>query len=352
MVEPTNVDSHKLMFHPGRVAEWIEKKDCYPVYIEIGLTNACNHRCIFCALDYLENGGIFLNTEMLLSNLRHMAEKGVKAIMFAGEGEPLMHKDIGLFVKKAKEHGIDVSMTTNGILLNESRIRECIPHLSWIRFSIDAGTPEKYAKIHGTNPRDFETLMKNIENAVKFRDENSLKTTIGTQFLMISENTDEAVILAERLKDIGADNLQIKPYSHHPSSLNDFSVSIEEQNDLREKLKKFDSDKFKVLFRQATVERLNEGINYPECYGLPFFALIDSKGNVIPCNLYYGNPEFTYGNLYAQTFPEIWESERRRKIIEKLRQKGVEHCRKACRLDVINRYLHRLNSPYPHDNFI
>ena len=27
--------------------------------------------------------------------------------MFAGEGEPLLHKDIGLFTKKAKEFGID-----------------------------------------------------------------------------------------------------------------------------------------------------------------------------------------------------------------------------------------------------
>lgn len=352
MVEITNVDSHKLMYHPERVSEFKEKGDCYPIYIEIGLTNACNHKCIFCALDYLENGGTFLNRDLLLSNLKLMAEKGVKSIMFAGEGEPLLHKDIGLFVQKAKEYGMDISITTNGILLDKSKIEQCLPYLSWIRFSIDAGTLENYAKIHGTNSEDFFKLMNNIQNAVEFKRNNKLDVTIGTQFLMILNNINEAKLLAEKLKEIKADNLQIKPYSHHPKSLNDFSVSLEEQDKVREELKKFDSDDFKILFRKSTLERINEGINYPECYGLPFFALIDSKGNIIPCNLYYGNSEFIYGNLYKNNFSEIWESEKRKMIIKKLKEKGVENCRKGCRLDVINRYLHRLKNPLEHDNFI
>ncbi|MBS3074998.1 radical SAM protein [Candidatus Pacearchaeota archaeon] len=352
MVEITNVDSHKLMYHPERVAEYKSKKDCYPIYIEIGLTNACNHKCVFCALDYLENGGIFFNKEVLLLNLKLMAEKGVKSIMFAGEGEPLLHKDIGLFVQKAKEYGIDISITTNGILFDESKIEQCLPYLSWIRFSIDAGTPESYAKIHGTNEEDFLKLMNNIQNAVEFKNNNKLDVTIGAQFLMISHNLNEAKILAEKLKEIGTDNLQIKPYSHHPKSLNDFSVGIEEQNRIRDELKHFDSENFKILFRKSTIERINDGINYPECYGLPFFVLIDSKGNVIPCNLHYGTPEFIYGNLYEKNFQEIWESERRKMIIKKLKEKGVSECRKGCRLDSINRYLHRLKNPLGHDNFI
>lgn len=352
MVEPTNVDSHKLMFHPERVSEFREKGDCYPIYIEVGLTNACNHKCIFCALDYLENGGTFIDKDILISNLRIMAEKGVKSIMFAGEGEPLMHKDVGLFVKKAKESGIDVSITTNGILFNQIKIEECLPHLSWARFSIDAATPENYSKIHGTKKEDFDKLMDNLRETVLFRNKNALKTTIGTQFLMISENLDEAVELAKNLKKIGVDNLQIKPYSHHPKSLNDFSVKSADSDALREEIMKLDSDNFKVLFRKSTLERIQEGIDYPECYGLPFFALVDSKGNIMPCNLYYGNPDFIYGNLYEKNFHEIWESEKRKEIIKKLKEKGVENCRKGCRLDVINRYLHRLKNPLPHDNFI
>ena len=346
------VDNHKLMYHPERVARFKETGDSFPIYVEIGLTNACNHKCVFCALDYLENGGIFIDKDILIKNLKDMSDHGVKSLMFAGEGEPLLHKDISLFVEKAKEFNMDISITTNGILFDKEKRERCLPHLSWIRFSIDSGTPENYSKIHGTNKKDFEILMENLKESVEFKKKNNLDVTIGTQFLMLSENFDQLFILAERLKKIGVDNLQVKPYSHHPESHNDYSVESAKYNELKSKLESLNSEDFRVYFREATLERINQGITYPECYGLPFFTLIDSKGNVIPCNLYYTDPNFWYGNLNNEIFSTIWTSERRKKIIQKLREKGVEHCRKGCRLDPVNRYLNRLKNPHPHDNFI
>ena len=352
MVEPTNVDSHKLMLHPERVGEWNQKGDCYPIYIEIGPTNVCNHKCIFCALDFLECGGDFIDSNILISNLRYMAEKGLKSVMFAGEGEPLLHKNIITFVEKAKEFGLDISITTNGVLFNQEKIERILPHLSWIRFSIDAGTPEGYSQIHGTEEKDFEIILDNLKKAVDYKRKHNLKTTIGTQFLAIPNNLNQIIPLAQKLKEIGVDNLQIKPYSHHPQSKNDFVVNQEGYNNLKAKLMQFDSEDFRILFREATAQRIQEGIIYPECYGLPFFALIDAKGNIMPCNLFYNNPEFTYGNLNNQSFAEIWEGEKRKKVIEKIKQKGIHECRKGCRLDVINRYLHRIKNPNLHDNFI
>ena len=37
--------------------------------------------------------------------------------------------------------------------------------------------------------------------------------------------------------------------------------------------------------------------------------------------------------------------------LEKLKEKGVDKCRRGCRCDAGNRYLHRLKYPSPHDNF-
>ncbi len=352
MPEPTNVDTHKLMFHPKRVADWHEKGDCYPVYIEIGLANSCNHKCIFCALDFLKNKGTFINTELMISTLKELGEVGVKSIMFAGEGEPLLHKDIGLFVKTAKQAGIDVSITTNGVLFSKQLAEQILPYLSWVRFSVDAGTSETYSKIHRGQEHDFEKIIENIKNAVELKKKLSLRTVIGVQFLLIPNNVNEAVELAKICKEIRTDNIQIKPYSQHPSSINKFVINYKDYAHIEQELENLNSNNFKVLFRKQTMQRVDEQISYPECYGLPFFALIDAKGNIIPCNLFYENQEFTYGNLNQASFSQIWKSEKRKQILEKLRKQGVEHCRHACRLDVINRYLHRLKNPLEHDNFV
>lgn len=310
-----SIDDHKLTLHPERVAEWKSKGDCAPIYIEIGLTNNCNHKCVFCALDYLEKGKQYIDTQTLITNLEIMRDYGVKSVMFAGEGEPTLHKEIGLFTKTAKENGIDVSITTNGVPFTEKKIEQCLPYLSWVRFSIDSGSTENYAEVHGTNKRDYEKVLKNIQNAVEFKQKNDLEVTIGTQFLMIPQNIGEVEKLAKRLKDIGVDNLQVKPYSHHPSSINNLCVDSLEYNLIEDSLKGIGDKNFNLFFRKATIERVAEKKNYPECGGLSFMTLVDARGNVMPCNMFYQNEDFFYGNLYEQNFKDIWESKKRKQII-------------------------------------
>jgi MoaA/NifB/PqqE/SkfB family radical SAM enzyme len=346
------IDNHKLMYHPERVAKWMEKGDCPPIYVEIGPTNRCNHRCMFCALDWLEHGGRDIKSEVLLENLEDMAKFGVKSIMFAGEGEPFLHKDLSLFVKTAKKNKMDVSITSNGAVFNKEKAEKTIPYLSWIRFSIDAGTPETYAQIHGTRKEDFNRVLENIKYATELKRKNDYEVTIGVQALLTNKSISELICLAKIAKNLGVDNLQIKPYSHHPASKNDLSFNYEESEKIRPELEKLSDQKFQIIYRTNTINRLCEERGYRECHGLPFFSLIDSLGNVIPCNLFYNNPEFIYGNINQKLFSEIWKSERRQDILKKVKGEGIEECRKGCRLDVINRYLERVINPNPHDNFI
>ena len=47
------IDSHKLMYHVHRVSDWISHENIYPIYVEISPTGTCNHRCIFCSVDFM-----------------------------------------------------------------------------------------------------------------------------------------------------------------------------------------------------------------------------------------------------------------------------------------------------------
>lgn len=356
-------DVPKLMYHPERVAQWKETGDCFPIYVEIGPTNRCNHRCLFCALDWLVHGGSDINAEVLNRNLVDMAQHGVKSVMFAGEGEPLLHRDITSFVKTARESGMDVSITSNGSLFDYEKAEQILPHLSWIRFSIDAGTPETYARIHGTRKEEYEKLLKNIASAVEIRNKKGYDVTIGTQALLTNLSLGELETLAVTLKEMGVDNLQIKPYSHHPLSKNDLSFDFKRAEEIRIKLEGLSGDKFQMIYRTEAIRNLCERGDYTLCHGLPFFALLDSKGDIIPCNLFYNNPEFTYGNINDNLFSQIWASQTRKDVLEKLKKRGVQDCRRGCRLDASNRYLDKVargsikleapKDPIPaHKNFI
>ncbi len=342
----------KLIFHPERVAEWKKTGDCFPIYAEIGLTNRCNHRCIFCALDFIEHKGADINKKVMLSALEDMASHGVKSVMFAGEGEPLLHKDISEFAEAAKKSGMDVYMTTNGVFFSEEKAEKILPQLTWIRFSVDAGTPENYALVHQTKPEDFEKVMRNIQEAAELRNKNNYPATVGVQALITKQSLGGILTLAQKLKEIGADNLQVKPYSRHPLSRNDLKFDYSRAKNIKDQLESMSSEKFQIKYRAETIEFLGKARGYSQCRGLSFFALIDARGNVIPCNLFYGNPEFTYGNLYEKSFSEIWKSEKRKEVTGKLKEMGVEKCREACRLHPTNQYLERLINPHPHDNSV
>ena len=166
------IDSHKLMFHPERIDEWMKKGDCPPIYLEIGLTNICNHKCIFCGLDWAK-GTNTLDTNVLLENLKDMAEFGVKSVCFSGAGEPTLHKDFALIVKKTREFGIDEAFSTNIALFNEEKAKATLPYATWIRFSLDAGTPKTHAFIHGTSESDFDKIIENLKKTVEIKKKNN-----------------------------------------------------------------------------------------------------------------------------------------------------------------------------------
>lgn len=349
-----NIDSHKLMYHAEHLSLWSQGKDIYPIYIEIALSGTCNHRCIFCALDYLNYQPNILNTKILKKFISDAAKGGIKSVMFAGEGEPLLHKDIAGLIRFTKERNIDVAVTTNGVLLNKHPLKDILKDLSWLRVSLNASTPKSYSSIHRTSPRDFDTVLNNLRAAVKIRQDEKYNCTIGAQFLLLAQNYKEAESLARLLAKIGIDYLIVKPYSQHPLSKNRLKDTVNYQSLLRleNKLKRFSTNKFKIIFRRHTMDKLIENKPYKRCLGLPFWSYLDARGNLYACSSFLGNKKFCYGNINEQDFEAIWEGKNRQRIKKMMRDWDTLNCRDVCRLDEINRYLWQLKIPPKHVNFI
>lgn len=336
------IDSHKLMYHPERVSDWLKGKKTYPIYVELSLTNACNHRCIFCAYSYIDYEKTFMDKDVLISTLKNMADCGIKSVMFSGEGEPTLHPNINEIIEAAYNFGLDTAITTNGSFLNKITT---LDKISWIKISLDAGTNATHSYVHGCFGKSFHNILDSIKDLVEERDNNNHRCKIGCQVLLLEENIDEIEMLAYHLRSLGVDYLVIKPFSEHPKNPEVEVNAITSIEDLDFTWTN-SIDEIDIIIRKNTFDDIVHTKKYNKCHASDFWCHIDALGDVYPCNICLDDNNKSYGNVKEKPFREIWDN-------KYIFEPDVNGCRRGCRMDKCNQYLYELKkSPPEHVNFI
>ncbi len=350
------IDGHKLLYHVPRVGQWLQGENVPPIYIETSPSGACNHRCRFCGKDFVGYQPRMLDWGVFRERLEEMGRLGVKSIMHAGEGEPLLHKNLADMVQVGKACGIDQAVNTNGVLLTPDKAERILPHAEWIRISLDAGSRDVYAHLHDTRPEDFESVVDNLRAAAGLRRAHGWRCALGVQMLLLPENRHETATLARIARDAGADYLVIKPYSQHPLGITHEYERVNYEEDLRlaEELQQFNTPEFNVVFRVRAMQNWDAAERaYDRCQAMAFWTYIDAGATLWACCNYIGDERFRLGNLYENTFGEIWLGERRKAVMEwVLNEMDAHQCRINCRMDAVNGYLWDLRNPPQHMNFI
>lgn len=353
-----NLDGHKLYWHLDRVLQWQKGDLIPPVYLEISPVSYCNHNCVFCGKDFARDQRHRLDTGLTCRRLEEMGRLGVRSIMFAGEGEPLMHEDLARMVATAKGAGIDVSITTNGSLGSSQRWAELLPHLTWLRFSLDAGSAEAYASVHGVAPKVFGQTLASLEAALELRDRMGLETTIGVQYLVLPENWRDIENALERFTRLGVDYLALKPFSLNPKMLRHGDVAYQEEmiEHLDQVTGRYQGrSRTNVIFRREAMNAyMNRSQNYRHCHALPFWGYICASGDLYTCAVFIGDERFKAGNINQQDMAEVFFGQARRDSVC-LGQRDLsvgEECRLNCRMARANEFLEHLSLPPQHVNFI
>lgn len=353
MTENIRMDSHKLIYHPDVVSRWLKGENIFPIEIEISPSGACNHRCVFCAVDYIGYESNFLKKDIILKNIKQMRKNGLKSVVCSGEGEPLLNKNMPDIANGIKQFGVDVAMSTNGVLFTKDVVNECLGAFTWIRFSIASMEEVSYEKIQRGKTGDLEKVKSNLVDAITIKKEKNFNTSLGVQCLLLPDTMFQLPDMARQLREIGVDYLTIKPFSQHLHSNNILKIDYEAMLELEEEIKQYATEDFAIYFRANAMKKMHNEKSYEVCYGLPFMTHIDAKGNVWPCIAHIGKDELCYGNIYEQTFKEIWEGKKRQEVMQHLNNIEINKiCREGCRLDEINKYLSDLKHPGKHVNFI
>ena len=164
-------------------------------YLRISVTDRCNYRCSYCMpsevfnnkYSYIAQNKI-LSYEEIIHLCSILKKIGLTKIRITG-GEPLLRKNIDKLVYKLKtESGIhNVSMTTNGSLLTDSKLKQLKSSgLDSITLSLDTLDPKKITKINGTKKHfDLDMVLTGIEKYF---------TIVKTNTVIIKDINDNEVL--------------------------------------------------------------------------------------------------------------------------------------------------------------
>ncbi|MDR2624189.1 MAG: GTP 3',8-cyclase MoaA [Methanobrevibacter sp.] len=124
------------------------------ISIRISLTNGCNFDCIYCHHDGMLLSESEMNSDEIYRILKVAKKLGVKKVRFSG-GEPLLRNDIVEIIGKTSSLKFkDISITTNGVLLDKYGVDLIDAGLNRVNVSLDTLNPNTYKFITKRNCLD------------------------------------------------------------------------------------------------------------------------------------------------------------------------------------------------------
>ena len=137
-------------------------------YLRLSITDRCNLRCRYCmpeGCEWLPMGQI-LTLEELSTVAEIAAELGIRKLKVTG-GEPLVRKGcVGLVASLKSIPGIEqVTLTTNGVLLERYAVELRRAGLDGVNISLDTLDPVVYADITGFDA--LSEVLKGLDAAME-----------------------------------------------------------------------------------------------------------------------------------------------------------------------------------------
>lgn len=138
-------------------------------YLRVSITDRCNLRCVYCMPEKgvnLLNHNEIISYEDILRFVNILANHGVNKVRITG-GEPLVRKGVAGFIENlSKIAGIsDISMTTNGVLLDKFALKLYDAGLKRINISLDSLREDKFHQI--TRFGGLQSVFNGIKLAKK-----------------------------------------------------------------------------------------------------------------------------------------------------------------------------------------
>lgn len=284
-------------------------RQIFPRRILFEMTSNCNFLCRMCPQQNLKRPRMDMKGEEYRRVIDEIDAYGIEGLWLYHLGESLLHpefKENLQHIQTKRNLGV-IWMSTNGRYFSDENIRLVLgSNVNYINFSMHAVTESTYNTV--APPGNFNFVQANLKKFYALKGVEALPSKPFLHCQMIEQETtkhevDDFIRIHYRCSEIVSVNML--EYANLPN--NKFGLQQRKRKPL------------------ASCTRVSRN----DCF-------ICSNGAVTLCDAAY-NGEIDLGNIHEQSLFEIWNGEKRRKILD-LNKQGrmdeIEFCRSCTDHDI------------------
>jgi MoaA/NifB/PqqE/SkfB family radical SAM enzyme len=279
-----------------------------PFILSHAVNAHCNMSCSFC--EHWKKAGNEPSKEEVFRLLDDAKEFGI-GVYNAWTVEPLLRKDLSKIMAHVKKLGMITSMVTNGKLLYERA--EDLGDVDYLSVSVDG--IKSYKEIR---QMDFETLLKGIKKAIKFRKLQNQKNPILMNCVLMGKNLEDIEALIFLAKELEL-KISFEPIHKFPgineavwknigiSDIKKFRSTVDRIIELKEQ-------DYPIINSKTYLRMVREGKMDYKCRASDFIMDVTHDYTLETCRV-QNEP---LGNVMLDGFESVWKNseERKSKIVQ------------------------------------
>ncbi len=264
-----------------------------PISVKIELTRRCNFKCKFCANSTLRGEKGDMERHLYERIVKELAELGVKELGVFFFGESFLAPWLPEAIYYAKTCGIEyVFLTTNGSIAYQDKIKECMEAgLDSLKFSLNSADKDQFQEITGVNAKYFDDIKDNIINAFKLRESEKHACKLYASYIKYNGLQEKKMAIVVK---------ELEPYLDEIYSLPLYSQAARISRTGWE-------------ISAGNRGRYDNMVSPLPCWALFQAAHINFDGTLNAC-CFAVDDEFIMGDLTKQSFMEVWNSLKFRKL--------------------------------------
>lgn len=323
----------KVLKHTGKIEEIMRGQIPSPVEWVIYPSNICGYRCGHCimAKEQQDHRGMLSKTAM--DRIAVDAKKnGIKVVIFSGGGDPLLNPHTVASARRLRDLGVKTGLNNQGYLLDDPTA------FDFVRYSVDAATPETYQAIHRVPRGDgWERVNASIKKLAEARAAGAA-TEMGLAFLITPLNFQEVYQFCEWGSQYEPDFFHIRPAyldgnyldAEYPGG--GLKIKDEIIPNLREMALKIHKDFPNAYFRIDKFEGYWTPKKYTQCRANTLIAVTSGDGAFLICQdrgIMADENYLRWGDYNKHDFATNWWSAQHRQVMNSIDLDRCPRCVEA-----------------------